>query len=312
MSEKAQTGSTHWERHTIQKILLEHIVEQRRARRWGIFFRLLVVAAVVLLLFTTLHKDLPQPVISSAHTAIIDISGEIDAEQNNNADSIRTSLKAAFENKHARGVILRINSPGGSPVQARQIYNHIMYFREKYPNTKIYSVIEELGTSAAYLIACATDEIYADQTSLVGSIGVRIDSFGFVDAMHKVGVERRLYTAGKFKGALDPFLPRNPVEDAFIDNQLKIVHQAFIENVRQGRGSRLKETPDIFSGQFWVGEQALELGLIDGYGDAYGVARQIIHAPEIVDYSPTSNLLDRLANRLGASVTQFIKKVRVY
>lgn len=309
------TNSSHWERQTIQKLLLEHVVEQRRARRWNLFFKILVVMVIAYFLIVTINKELPQPVmLNQAHTALIDINGEIDASQQNNADNIRDSLKSAFENKNVKGVIIRINSPGGSPVQSRHIFDEIWAYRLKYPKTKVYATIEEIGTSAAYLVACASDAIYADQTSLVGSIGVKIDSFGFVDAMHKFGVERRLYTAGKFKGSLDPFSPRNPAEDVFITHQLDLVHKAFINNVRQGRGDRLKEAenPDIFSGQFWVGEDALKLGLIDGFGDAYFVAREIIKAPNLVDYSPSSTIFDRLANRLGASVAQSLRRANFY
>lgn len=306
-SQGSQTSqSSHWERQTIQKILMEHIYEQRRSRRWGIFFKICVLVIVLGFLYALLSSELPQPSLTSTpHTAFIDIYGEINGSegQSNLADDVRSSLKSAFENKQAKGIILRINSPGGSPVPARAIYNDIFAFRDKYPNKKVYAVIEDMGTSAAYLIASAADAIYADQTSLVGSIGVKIDSFGFVDAMKKFGVERRLYIAGKYKGALDPFLPRNPVEDAFVDRQLQLVHESFIDNVKQGRGDRLKvnENPDLFTGQFWVGDDALNLGLIDGFGDAYYVAAEIVKAPEMVDYTPTTTILDRLANRLGAS-----------
>lgn len=302
------TGS-HWERQTIQKVLLEHIREQRRARRWGIFFKLIFVAlaiAFVSLLYTGGQaKDIPQPLTSKAHTALINVRGEIMEEQDASAENIRAALKAAFDNKHIKAVVLRINSPGGSPVQSRQIFDDIMRYKAKFPGVKIYAAIEEMGTSAAYLIAAAADEIYADKTSLVGSIGVRLDSFGFVDAIHKIGVERRLYAAGKHKGILDPFLPSNPEDTAFINEQLRIVHEAFIENVRQGRGARLKETPDIFSGLFWTGEQALQLGLIDAYGDASYIAREIVKA-DLVDYTPSSGFLDRLANRIGASAAKTI------
>lgn len=315
MNESNHTSS-HWERQTIQKVLMEHVIEQRRSRRWGIFFKLLLTtAALMLLYYTVFNKDLPQPVMTNQdHTAFIEIYGEIDANQKNNADTFREALKNAFQNKHAKAIILRINSPGGSPVQARMIYDEIKYLRAKYPDTKVYATIEELGTSAAYLVACAADAIYADQTSIVGSIGVRIDSFGFVDAMKKVGVERRLYTAGKYKGALDPFSPRNPTEDGFVDEQLRYVHKAFIQNVREGRGERLKEkdNSDLFTGQFWVGEVALNLGLIDGFGDAYSVARNVVQAENLIDYTPSSNLLDRLANRLGASMASTLKRINFY
>lgn len=310
------SGSAHWERQIIQKVLMEHVIEQRRSRRWGIFFKLIVIIAILFLLYYFfVQNELPQPGITTQdHAAYIEIYGDIDASQQNNADNIRSSLKSAFTTKQVKGIILRINSPGGSPVQARMIFDAIKYYRAKYPDIKVYATIEELGTSAAYLIASAADEVYADKTSIVGSIGVLINSFGFVDAMKKVGVERRLYIAGKYKGALDPFLPRNPVEDAFVEQQLKIVHQAFIDNVKEGRGDRLKvdQNPDLFSGQFWVGEDALNLGLIDGFGDVYSVTRNIIQVDNLVDYTTTSNLLDRLANRLGASFAYMLRRIYIY
>lgn len=295
------------EQKVLQTVLLEHIKEQRRARRWNIFFKLILLGIIGLVFMSIHNRDLPQPVITSLpHTAVIDIYGEIDAGEPANADDIRDVLKAAFEAKHVKGVVLRINSPGGSPVQSRQIYAEIRNLRKRHPHIKIYAAIEDLGTSAAYLIAAAVDEIYADKTSLVGSIGVKIDSFGFVEGMQKIGVERRLYAAGKYKGILDPFSPRVPEEDAIINEQLRTVHVAFIENVREGRGNRLRETPDIFSGLFWSGEQAKELGLIDGFGDAQYIAREIIKVENMVDYSPSATLLDRLTRRIGASIGQSI------
>ncbi len=292
-----------WEKQTIQKVLLEHITEQRRARRWSIFFKLVVLGLVGILFYQFFDRELPQPVITSMpHTAIIEITGEIGPGAESDADNIRDSLHAAFENKQVKGVILRINSPGGSPVQARQIYSEVRSLRAQYPQTLIYAVIEDLGTSAAYLIASATDAIYCDKTSLVGSIGVKIDSFGFVDVMHKVGVERRLYVAGKYKGILDPYLPSDPTEDAFIHSQLDIVHKAFIDNVKEGRGTRLRNSPDLFTGLFWSGESALSLGLVDGFGDAQFVASELIKAENLVDYTPSENLLDRIARRVGASI----------
>jgi protease-4 len=304
------SNNTQWERQTLQKVLLEHVYEQRRARRWSIFFKLIVICFMLgffFLFFYALSKDITQPVLStSEHTAYIDIKGEIGANDQASADNIRKSLKLAFTHKHVKGIVLRINSPGGSPVQARQIYDAIRSYKQTYPNIKIYAAIEDLGTSAAYLIACATDAIYADKTSLVGAIGVRLDSFGFVDAMQKVGVERRLYTAGKYKGMLDPFSPRNPEEDQFIEEELKLVHQAFIQNVREGRGQRLHETPDIFSGLFWCGEQALGLGLIDGFGDGQWIAKEIIKVENMVDYSPSGSLLDQLTNKVGTSMGSYL------
>lgn len=293
------------EQSVLQTVLLEHLKEQRRARRWSIFFKLILVLFLAFFFSSIYNRDLPQPMVSSIpHTAFINIYGEIAAEEPANADDVRDALKNAFENKQVKGVVLRINSPGGSPVQSRQIYAEIRQLRKQHPHIKIYAAIEDLGTSAAYLIASAVDAIYADKTSLVGSIGVKIDSFGFVEGMQKIGVERRLYTAGKYKGILDPFSPRNPEEEAFINEQLKTVHMAFIDNVREGRGNRLRETPDLFSGLFWSGEQALGLGLIDGFGDAQYIAKELLKTENLVDYTPNPTLLDRLARRVGASMGQ--------
>ncbi len=307
MFEQKTSMGSQWEKQTLQKVLLEHISEQRRARRWNIFFKLIVIGLLGLLLYGYFNPDASTSVITTqAHTALIDVEGEIGAAEEASADNIRDSIKSAFANKLVKGVVLRINSPGGSPVQARQIYDEIRSQRQKNPQVKVYAAIEDLGTSAAYLIASAADEIYADQTSLVGSIGAKIDSFGFVEIMQKVGVERRLYTAGQDKGILDPFSPRSPEEDAFINQQLQLVHAAFIKNVRDGRGNRLHETPNIFSGLFWTGEQALNLGLLDGFGDAQFIARELIKAPNLVDYTPNVNVIDRIAHRIGASMGQVL------
>lgn len=293
----------HWERKTVEKVLLEHIKEHRRARRWGIFFKLVVVGVFGYAAFKVFNRDIPQATsLAQPHTAVIDIQGEISANEVANADDLRDSLKSAFENKQVKGVILRINSPGGSPVQSRQIYSEIRALRLKYPDIKLYAAIEDMGASAAYLIASAADAIYADKTSLVGSIGVRLDSFGFVDAMNKIGVERRLYVAGKNKGMLDPYLPRDAEQEAFINQQLEKVHQAFIDNVKEGRGERLRITPEIFSGLFWSGSEALDLGLIDGLGDAQYIAKEIVKIEHLIDYTPRVSLIDKLAHKLGASL----------
>jgi protease-4 len=307
MSNQTTTQQPQWEQQTIEKILLEHINEQRRTRKWSLFFKLINLTFFILIFlffFGAFSKDLPQPNIQGKHTAVIDIRGEIDSKKETSADNIRAGLKAAFENTHVKGVILRINSPGGSPVQARQVYDEIKFLRKKYPHTKIYAAIEEVGASAAYLIASATDEIYADETSLVGSIGALISSFGFVDVMQKIGVERRLYASGKYKGILDPFSPRSPEQDAILNKELEIVHAAFIQNVREGRGNRLKETEEIFSGLFWSGKNALSLGLIDGFGEAEYIAREVIGAERIVDYTPTMNFLDKLTHKMGTGMGQ--------
>jgi protease-4 len=293
--------NAHFEQQTLREVLLEHVIEQRRARRWNLFFKLVILSFAMILLIGIFNKDLPQAAITKqVHTALIDITGEIGTEEAANADNIRDALKAAFENKLVKGVILRINSPGGSPVQARQVYSEIRALRNKYPNIKLYAAIEDMGTSAAYLIACAADAIYADKASLVGSIGVKIDGFGYVEAMHKIGVERRLYVAGKYKGILDPFTPQMPEENQCVNEQINTIHAAFIENVKEGRGTRLRENPDLFTGLFWSGERALALGLTDGYGDAQFIAKEIIKVENLVDYTPNINLFDRIANRIGA------------
>lgn len=306
-----QPDHCNWERKTIENVLLEHIKEQRRARRWSIFFKVLMLTIVAfIIIYSVMQKDISDPVLSTQpHTAVIKVFGEISYNDPASRENIRSGLKKAFENHNTKAVILRINSPGGSPVQSRQIYDDIRYFREKYPQTKIYAAIEDLGTSAAYLIAAATDAIYADKTSLVGSIGVKIDSFGAVEGIHKIGIERRLYTAGKYKSILDPFSPENSEEKAFIESQLKMVHNAFIENVKEGRGQRLSNSPDLYTGLFWCGEQALTLGLIDGFGDSHYIAREIVKVPETVDYSHSSGIWDRLSDKVGTKVAGLIKEM---
>ncbi len=303
MFKDPNSTSPHWERQVLQKVLLEHIQEQRRSRRWNLFFKLLYIGFVLYLFFNVLSGELPQPVMTSqAHTALIDLSGEIGAGHEANAEDIRNALKIAFENKHVKGVVLRINSPGGSPVQSHQIYSEIRALQIKYPEIKLYAAIEDLGASGGYLIASAADAIYADKSSLVGSIGAKIDSFGFVEAMHKLGVERRLYKAGKNKNILDPFSPRDPEADAFITQQLQVVHQAFIDDVKAGRGTRLQNSPDLFSGLFWSGPEALKLGLIDGFGDAQYIAKELVKSENLVDYSPRPNLFDKMSRRIGTSL----------
>lgn len=302
MFEKPNSANPHWEGQILQDILLKHIIEQRRARRWSIFFKLLFISFLGFLFYQISSRDVAPAIATQPHTALIDIKGEIGAGEEASADNIRDALKAAFESKQVKGVVLRINSGGGSPVQARQIYTEIRNQRSNHPDIMIYAAIEDMGASAAYLIASATDAIYADKTSLVGSIGAKIATFGFVDAMHKVGIERRIYVAGKHKSILDPFLPREPNEEAFLNEQLRIVHQAFIDNVKEGRGTRLQSSPDLFTGLFWSGEQALSLGLTDGYGDAQYIAKEIIKVDNLVDYTPAINLIEKISRRIGTSI----------
>lgn len=312
MSDSSSESQQQWDKQTIQDVLLAHVREQRLSRRWSIFFKLVTLGLVCYLILNLFKLDIntAPAILKQDHTAVIDIRGVIDSEQNASADNINSALDMAAENKHVKGIILRINSPGGSPVQARQIYDKVQALQtgklegkhDRKENVKIYALIEDLGTSAAYLIASAAEEIHADKTSLVGSIGVIMDGFGFTDTMNKVGVERRLYVAGHNKALLDPFSPRNHEQEKFIEGELQTVHQAFIQNVRDGRKDRLKETPDMFSGLLWSGEHALNLGLIDGHKNAQMIAKELIKADSLVDYTPGMNVLDRLVHRIGASI----------
>ena len=263
----------------LEKTLLAGVQEQRRARRWGIFFKLLTFIYIfgALALFSPLMA-VKKGATTGSHTAVIEVRGMIADQESASADNIISSLRAAFEDANTKGVVLRINSPGGSPVQSGYIYDEIRRLRAEYPAIKLYAVITDLGASGAYYIASAADEIYADKASLVGSIGVTAATFGFVGVMEKLGVDRRVYTSGEHKAFLDPFQPQKPDETAFWQTVLDTTHKQFINSVKQGRGDRLKdkEHPELFSGLVWSGEQALELGLIDGLGSTSYVAREVV------------------------------------
>lgn len=294
----------------LEKAVLSGVQEQRRARRWGIFFKLLTFAYlfIALALFSPVLDFQKQAARSQNHTALIEVRGMIADKEEASADNIVSSLRAAFEDPKTKGIVLRINSPGGSPVQSSYIYNEIRRLRGEYPQTKVYAVITDLGASGAYYLASAADQIYADKSSLVGSIGVTSSGFGFVGTLEKVGVDRRVYTAGQHKTFLDPFQPQKPDETAFWQGVLDTTHRQFIDSVRQGRGERLKVEghPELFSGLIWSGEQALELGLIDAYGNASSVARDVVGEKEIVDYTVQENPFDRFAKRMGASVAEHL------
>jgi protease-4 len=292
----------------LEKAVLAGVQEQRRARRWGIFFKLLTfiylfVALVMLLPAFDLQKSAARGL---EHTALVEVRGMIADEEAASADNIVTALRAAFEDPKTKGVVLRINSPGGSPVQSGYIYDEIRRLREVHKDIKVYAVIADLGASGAYYIASAADEIYADKASLVGSIGVTAASFGFVDAMSKLGVERRVYTSGEHKAFLDPFQPQKQEETEFWQGVLNTTHQQFIESVKKGRGDRLKVDghPELFSGLVWSGEQALELGLVDKLVNTSFVAREVIGAKEIVDYTVQESPFDRFSKKFGASVAE--------
>lgn len=294
----------------LEKTLLAGIQEQRRSRRWGIFFKSLTFLYLVaaLFLFTPLMDFEKGASRSENHTALIQIEGMIADKEPASADNIVGSLRAAFEDPKTKGVILRINSPGGSPVQSGYVADEIRRLRAGKPDIKVYAVITDLGASGAYYIASAADQIYADKASLVGSIGVTAAGFGFVGVMEKLGVDRRTYTSGEHKSFLDPFQPQKEDETAFWQGVLDTTHRQFIASVKQGRGDRLKdkEHPELFSGLVWTGEQALPLGLIDGLGSASYVARDVIGEKEMVDYTVQESPFDRFSKKLGASVADQI------
>lgn len=292
----------------LEKTLQVGVQEQRRARRWGIFFKLLTFVYLfgALMLFTPSLKLDRSAASADSHTALIEVRGMIMADEEASADNIVGSLRAAFEDKKTKGIVLRINSPGGSPVQSGYIYDEIRRLRGQYPDIRVYAVISDLGASGAYYIASAADQIYADKASLVGSIGVTAASFGFVGAMEKVGVDRRVYTSGEHKAFLDPFQPQKEDETRFWQGVLETTHRQFIDSVKQGRGERLKveQYPQLFSGLIWSGEQALELGLVDALGSSSYVAREVIGAKDIVDFTRKENPFDRFTRKLGTSVAE--------
>ncbi|MEQ1601708.1 MAG: S49 family peptidase [Methylophilaceae bacterium] len=295
-----------WQRQTIEKLAFSAIKEQRRTRHWGIFFKALTFIYLFVVLFIAMDWIGEGANIAGEHTALIDIQGVIGSGDEVNADSVLASLQSAFDNKHTKGVILRINSPGGSPVQAGLINDEIKRQRKLHPNIPLYAVVEDMCASGGYYIAVAADKIYVDKASIVGSIGVLMDGFGFTGVMQKVGVERRLLTAGENKAILDPFSPVNPKHQAYAQAMLNQIHQQFITVVREGRGNRLKETPEMFSGLFWSGETSIEMGLADGLGSSEYVAREVIKESNVVDYTTHEGLADRFAKRLGASMASKI------
>jgi protease-4 len=296
-----RVGGVSWERATIEKLVLAQISEQRAARRWKLFTRLLWLAIIGAVVWLAYRADTMTAAITTPHTAVIEIRGEIASGAEPSAENVLGSLASAFEDKGAQAVVLLIDSPGGSPVQAGIINDEITRLKALH-NKKVYAVVEETCASAAYYIAAAADNIYVDKASLVGSIGVLMDGFGFTGLMEKLGVERRLMTAGENKAMLDPFSPQDDAQRAYIQAMLTEIHTQFIAVVKKGRGERLKETPDTFSGLVWSGQQAVNLGLADGLGSLDYVAREVVKAEDIVDYTQRENLGLRLAKRFGASI----------
>lgn len=290
-----------WERKTLEKLAFAALSEQKARRRWGIFFKLVGFAYLAAVLVAVMDwAPSSEPASSERHTALINVYGAIEAKGEVSADKINAALQSAFEDKNTAGVLLRINSPGGSPVQSGIIFDEMRRLKAKHPDIPLYAVVEDLCASGGYYIAAGADKIYVNKASIVGSIGVLMNGFGFTGAMEKLGVERRLLTAGEHKGFLDPFSPVNPAQKAHVEAMLGAIHQQFIDVVKLGRGKRLQETPDMFSGLVWTGEQSIKLGLADELGTVDSVARDVIKAEKLVDYSVKENLAERFAKRLGA------------
>lgn len=315
MSETTQTdaaaaapapGLRNWERDTLEKLVLATVGEQRAARRWGIFFKLgfLFLGFMVLWSFYDFNIIGADGELVGKHTAMVEIRGSIEDEGSGSADVVIPSLNKAFNDAESVAVILRINSPGGSPVQAGIIVDEILRLKRNNPRKPVYVVVDEICASGGYYIAAAADQIYVNKASIVGSVGVLMDGFGFTGTMDKLGVERRLLTAGENKGFLDPFSPQSDKHKAHAQTMLNEIHQQFIAVVRNGRGKRLKETPDTFSGLFWSGAKAVEMGLADGYGTVDSVARDIIKVEDVVDYTAHEGLPERVLKKFGASVGQ--------
>ncbi|TAN49915.1 MAG: S49 family peptidase [Methylococcaceae bacterium] len=292
-----------WEREVLEKVLMAAIDEQRRGRRWSMFYKsaLLAYLGIALLMFAHPFKDGGTIVDGKSHTAVVDVAGIIMEGTETNADAVIDGLQAAVEDPHTKGIVLRMNSPGGSPVQSAYIYDEVRRIRKEHPDLPIHAVVEDLCASGCYYVAAATDKIFVNPSSVVGSIGVIMNGFGFVETLNKLGVERRVMTAGAHKALLDPFSPANPDERQHVQGVIDNVHQLFIDAVRQGRGERLKENPDLFTGLVWSGAQSIPLGLADAVGTARSVAKDVIGAEELVNFTPQETLMDRLAQRMGAS-----------
>lgn len=300
-----------WEQNLIKDLALSSLKEKRSTRRWGIFFKFAFLAyliGVLVAIVSPLDKDALESV-TREHTALIDVEGVISADSKASADDVVTALRDAFEDKKTKGVILRMNTLGGSPVQSGYINDEIYRLKKKYPDIKVYAVISDVCASGGYYIAAAADEIYADKGSMVGSIGVLMNGFGFENAINKVGITRRLYTAGDHKGFLDPFSPPKEEDIEHAKSMLKNIHQQFINVVKKGRGDKLKDDPLLFSGYVWTGEQAVKLGLVDKLGSSSYVAREVIGAEHIKDFTVKESFMDRFAKKMGASMAAKIAEI---
>jgi protease-4 len=302
------TNEPGWEREVIEKLALAAVTEQARARRWSVFFKSLLFVYVIILSIAAIYPKISKDfgAGSKDHTAVVDIVGMIAEGKDSDAASIIDSLRDAVKDEHTKGIILHANSPGGSPVQSSYVYEEIRNIKKEHPNLPIYAVVSDICASGCYYIVSASDKIFVNPSSLVGSIGVLMDGFGFVDVMQKLGVERRLFTAGAHKAMLDPFSPPKEEESRYVQGLLNQVHQQFINSVKAGRGERLKDHPDMFSGLVWTGEEGVKLGIVDGIGNQSYVAKELIGAETVVDFSQQERLLDKIAGKLGASFGQAI------
>ena len=300
-ADKAPALEAGWERATLEKLAFASLEEQKSSRRWKTFVRLAWLGFFIALVWLAMHRGSAPSSVSSPHTALVEIRGEISEGSDASAEFVNAALRAAFEDEGARAVVLLINSPGGSPVQAGMMNDEILRLKAKHKKP-VYAVVEETCASAAYYIAVAADQIYVDKASIVGSIGVLMDGFGFTGLMDKLGVERRLLTAGENKGFLDPFSNQSERQRAYAQTMLNQIHQQFITVVKNGRGDRLKETPEMFSGLFWSGQQAVSLGLADQFGSLEFVAREVVKTEDIIDYTRRENVAERLVKRFGAAL----------
>lgn len=298
-----------WERKFIEKLASEGLVEQRRRRRWGIFFKLVGLVYVGVLIASVFGLTAGPSLEATRHTALVNLEGVIASDTMASADRVNAGLRAAFESEGSVGVILRINSPGGSPVQAGLINDEVKRLRAKYPKKPLYVVVEEICASGGYYVAAAADKIYVDKASLVGSIGVVMNGFGFTGAMDKLGVERRLITAGENKGFLDPFSKADAYQTEFARQMAEEIHQQFIQVVKEGRGDKLSKNPELFSGLVWTGAKSVELGLADELGSASKVAREVLKADSILDYTEQDTLAERFAERVGVVFGQGVRSI---
>jgi protease IV len=296
-----KSGDGTWERELVAKLATAALKEQRRARLWGIFFKLLTFAYVTLFLIMAIDWKDSDIAGGKKYTAMVEVSGIIAPGTDASAEKITSALQAAFKDKSTQGVVVRINSPGGSPVQAQTIYDEMKRLRQKYPQIPLYAVVEDVCASGGYFVAAGADRIYVSKASIVGSIGVLMNGFGFTGLMEKLGVERRLITAGENKGMLDPFSPLDEKDKEHIKKLMGDIHEQFIGVVREGRGKRLKDSPEIFSGLIWTGSRSIDLGLADGFGSLEYVAREVIKAEDIRDFTITEGIAEKFARRFGAA-----------